>query len=108
MCSTLGLQPGTHKENVHVSPLPVLDLIIDELLYAQHVGFVVDQHDGAGRTQKVDVRVELLFLISDYRGLAYFTGDSIKQSPALHACFKSWLVGKRYHAYKTVYQTHAQ
>ena len=108
VCSTLGLQPGTHKENVQVSPLPVLGLIIDELLFAHHVGFVVNQFDGAGQTQKVEVKVVLLFLISDYRGLAYFTGDSIKQSPAHFACFKSWLAGKRYHAYKTVYQTHAQ
>lgn len=89
-----------------MSHLPVLRLILDELLYSHHAGFVVDQDDGDGRRVKVEVKVVLTFIMYDYRGLAYFKGDSIKQSPAFHACFKCWHHGRSF--YKTVYNTHLQ
>jgi len=67
---------------------------------------------GGGATEQQLVKVILLFMASDYRGLAVMVGQACKQSPAAYACFRTWfhgttlvVCGKKY---KTIYGTHAK
>jgi len=53
------------------------------------------------------VKVDLLYIMSDYRGLAGVVGSSIKQAPSYFACFRSWHRGIFVPNYKMRYQSHA-
>lgn len=61
-----------------------------------------------GEPTRLNVKVVLIAIFSDYRGLASIVGPSIKQAPAKYGCLKSWLLGKTVPGYKTICNIHAE
>ena len=83
--------------------ISVLELLVDELLDLWVTGVEVELD---GRPMRV--RVMLLKVLGDYRGLAAVVGTAMKQSPAAHACFVTWLDGIKGPLPKMVYQYHTR
>ena len=96
----LTLLPGTRDRNAVTSSIqPLMSLIVDELCHLEVNGMDVN-----GRR----VRVQLLRVVGDYRGLAGIVGSNMKQAPARHGCFRTWVEGYKACFYKTLYQIHAR
>jgi hypothetical protein len=95
----LGVIAGKKDEKAKLDLQPFLQLIVDELNYMYVFGEeVYDAH----KDEFFTLRVKLIQVISDYRGLQKIT--NLKLSPALHACLVCWLKGfKLVNSGKTVY-----
>jgi hypothetical protein len=94
----LGIVRGKKTKKAQQDLYYILQIIKDELNYLDVYGHEV--WDAATKTT-FTLRVNLIQLISDYRGLAKLI--NIPLSPAVYACIYCWLEGFKAHG-KTIYE----
>jgi len=96
--SLVSILPGKHSKNVKMDIQPVLNLLTDELVFLDKVGWFVND---ASRKDSFVCRIRLVHLISDLRGLEKVLDQP--PVPAKHACLKCWVTGHRIPGGKTIY-----